>query len=196
VPSYSTGFWVAKTRNGDGDVALLHALEQAGLRLRRRAVDLVDQHDVGEDRPGPELEAGLALVVDLRAHDVCRKQIGRALHARELAVDGTRERARERGLAHARIVLHEDVALGEQGHDHALEHFRPDLDGGADVGRHAAGHGDRRVDLRLAQTLRDGFLQRFHQRTLMSDCERRLKTASRIAAAIRAFDSLGTCSSS
>ena len=34
----------------DGDVALLHALEQAGLRLRRRAVDLVDEHDVGEDR--------------------------------------------------------------------------------------------------------------------------------------------------
>ena len=34
----------------DGDLALLHALEQAGLRLRRRAVDLVDEHDVGEDR--------------------------------------------------------------------------------------------------------------------------------------------------
>ena len=41
----------------DGDRALLHALEQPRLRLGRRAVDLVDEHDVGEDRAGPELEA-------------------------------------------------------------------------------------------------------------------------------------------
>ena len=96
MPSYSTGFCVANTMNGtrqlvrhgvDGDVALLHALEQAGLRLRRGAVDLVDEHDVGEDRPGPELEALLALVVDVDADDVGRQQVGRALHARELAVD-------------------------------------------------------------------------------------------------------------
>ena len=33
-----------------GDLALLHRFEQRGLRLGRRAVDLVGQHDVGEDR--------------------------------------------------------------------------------------------------------------------------------------------------
>ena len=36
----------------DRDAVLLHRLEQRGLRLRRRAVDLVGQDDVGEDRPG------------------------------------------------------------------------------------------------------------------------------------------------
>ena len=34
----------------DGDLALLHRLEQRGLRLRRRAVDLVGQQHVGEHR--------------------------------------------------------------------------------------------------------------------------------------------------
>ena len=67
----------------DGHVPLLHALEQAGLRLRRRAVDLVDEHDVGEHRAGPELEALLALVVDVGADDVGGQQVGRALDARE-----------------------------------------------------------------------------------------------------------------
>src|SRR4051794_8415023 len=38
------------------DLALLHRLEQRGLRLRRRAVDLVAEQDVREDRPGPERE--------------------------------------------------------------------------------------------------------------------------------------------
>ena len=59
VPSCSIGFCVAKTKNGgsqrvracpDGDALLLHRLQQRGLRLRRRAVDLVGEHDVREDR--------------------------------------------------------------------------------------------------------------------------------------------------
>ena len=103
----------------DRDAALLHALEQAGLRLRGGAVDLVDQHDVREHRPGAELEAVLALVVDVRADHVRRQQVGGALHARELGVDRTRERAGERGLAHAREVLDQHVALGQQ-RDHDL----------------------------------------------------------------------------
>ena len=80
----------------DGDVALLHALEQARLRLRARAVDLVDDHDVGEDRPGAELEAALALVVDVGARR-CRRAAGRPCTAR--ARTGTRSSARARGRA-------------------------------------------------------------------------------------------------
>ena len=38
----------------NGDAVLLHRLEQRRLRLGRRAVDLVGQHDVGEDRAGRE----------------------------------------------------------------------------------------------------------------------------------------------
>ena len=44
----------------DGRLAFLHRFEQGGLRLGRRAVDLVGQHDVGEDRPGQELEHAAA----------------------------------------------------------------------------------------------------------------------------------------
>ena len=36
----------------DGDLALLHRLEERRLRPRRRPVDLVDEEDVREDRPG------------------------------------------------------------------------------------------------------------------------------------------------
>ena len=68
-------------------VPFLHALEEAGLRLRRGAVHLVDEHDVREHRAWPELEAVLALVVDVRAHHVGRQEVGRALDARVLGVD-------------------------------------------------------------------------------------------------------------
>ena len=44
-----------------------HRLEQRGLRLRHRAVDLVDEHDVREDRPRLELELADLLVVDREA---------------------------------------------------------------------------------------------------------------------------------
>ena len=40
----------------DGDLALLHRLEQRRLGPRRGAVDLVDQHHVGEHRPRHEPE--------------------------------------------------------------------------------------------------------------------------------------------
>ena len=40
----------------DRHLLLRHRLEQRGLRLRHRAVDLVDQDDVREDRARPELE--------------------------------------------------------------------------------------------------------------------------------------------
>jgi len=54
------GFWVASTMNGwgtgwvtpaDRHLALGHHLEQRRLHLGRGPVDLVGQHDVGEDRP-------------------------------------------------------------------------------------------------------------------------------------------------
>ena len=56
----------------DGDLALLHDLEQRGLRLRARPVDLVGEDDVGEDRAGVELERSGLLVVDRDAGDVAR----------------------------------------------------------------------------------------------------------------------------
>ena len=53
-----------------GHLAFLHRLQQGGLRLRRRAVDLVGQHDVGEDRALDEAE--LALAGSFRRGPWCR----------------------------------------------------------------------------------------------------------------------------
>ena len=86
----------------DADATLLHALQQARLRLGRRAVDLVDDHDVREDRARPELEDLVAPAVDVRPDDVGRQQVRGALHARELEAERARDGARERRLPDAR----------------------------------------------------------------------------------------------
>jgi hypothetical protein len=95
--------------------------------------DWVHEHDVREHRAGPELEAVLALVVDVRADHVRRQQVGRALDAGVLGVDRAGERPRERGLPDAGVVLDQHVALGEQGHEHVPQHALGRLNGARDV---------------------------------------------------------------
>ena len=86
MPSISSGFWVARTKNGgverealagDRDLVLLHRLEQAGLGLGRRPVDLVGEDQVGEDRSRLEPEDPLAALLDqdVRAGDVGGHQV-------------------------------------------------------------------------------------------------------------------------
>ena len=65
----------------DRDLRLLHRLEQRALRLGRRAVDLVAEHDVGEDRPLAQLELARARRQHVGARDVGRQQVGRELDA-------------------------------------------------------------------------------------------------------------------
>src|SRR6185437_7773452 len=90
------------------------ALQQRGLGLRRGPVDLVADDDVREDRPRLELEVAPFLVVGADPGDVARQQVGGELDPPHRAVDGPRERLGEHGLAYARHVLDEQVALGEQ----------------------------------------------------------------------------------
>ena len=71
--------------------------------------------------PGPELELGRALVVDRRAGDVRRHQVGRELDAREAERRRLRERARDQRLRQARVVLEQDVAVREQPEQDELE---------------------------------------------------------------------------
>ncbi len=54
----------------DGDLPLLHGLQQRGLRLGRGAVDLVGQQQAGEDRALAEAELGRVLVEDVGAGEV------------------------------------------------------------------------------------------------------------------------------
>ena len=99
----------------DRHLLLGHRFEQRRLRLRHRAVDLVDEQHVCEDRARAELELARPLVEDRQAGDVGRLQIGRALDARErCAGDADGQRARQHRLRGAGHVLEEDVPAGDQ----------------------------------------------------------------------------------
>ena len=86
---------------------LLHRLEQRRLRLGRGPVDLVGEHDVGEDRSLDEAEGaparGQVFLDDLGAGDVARHEIGGELHP----IEGEVER-----LGHGR----DHERLGQAGH--------------------------------------------------------------------------------
>jgi hypothetical protein len=128
----------------DRDLVLGHRLEQRGLRLRHRAVDLVDEDDVGEDRAGAELELAAALVEHREAGDVGRLEVRRALDARRRrALDRLGDRAREHRLGGSRHVLEEHVAAaGERGEDE-LDLAPLAVHDRLDVGEEAVGHGGR-----------------------------------------------------
>jgi hypothetical protein len=120
----------------DGDLALLHGFEEGGLGLGRRAVDLVGQDHVGEQRPLQELElavAGAAVLLNhLRAGDVRRHQVGRELDAAEGQRQALGQGADHQGLGQPRHALQDAVPPAEQGdqqllddlvlaHDHAAQ---------------------------------------------------------------------------
>jgi hypothetical protein len=96
------------------DLALLHRFEEGRLRPRRRPVDLVDEHDVREDRPGDEAELPVRLVVHADPGHIARQEVGRRLDPAERARDGDRERPRERRLPDPGHALEEQVPVGEQ----------------------------------------------------------------------------------
>ncbi len=77
---------------------LLHRLQERGLRLGRRAVDLVGEHEVREHRALDELEhaaaGGVVLLEDLGAGDVRRHEVRRELDALERQVQRLGQRAR------------------------------------------------------------------------------------------------------
>ena len=130
----------------DRHLLLRHCLEQRRLRLRHRAVDLVDEHDVREDRPGTELELPGALVVDRQPCDVGRLQVGRALDPRERrTLDGLRNRARENRLRRARHVLEEHMPAGCQRREHERDLLVLAEDDLLDVAEQPIGGGRRPV---------------------------------------------------
>jgi hypothetical protein len=99
------------------DLRLVHRLEQARLRLGRRAVDLVGEHDVREHGPRLEHEVAAVGLVDAHADDVGRQHVGRELDALEAAADRARERGGERRLADAGDVLDQQMAAREEPDD-------------------------------------------------------------------------------
>src|SRR5262249_11929514 len=98
----------AEQRHG----ALLHGFEQGRLSLRRGAVDLVGEQQVGEDRARVELHRAAAVMIflkDVRAQDVARHQVWRELHAAELQVEQSAEGLDQRRLPDSRQSFEQNV---------------------------------------------------------------------------------------
>src|SRR5919109_647619 len=132
----------------DRHLRLGHRLEQRGLRLRHRAVDLVHEDDVGEDRPRPELEVPLPLVVDRQAGDVGGLQVRRALDPRRgRTVDALRDRPCKHRLRRARHVLQEHMAAAGEGGENEADLVLLAADDVLDVRKQPVRHVDRAGEL-------------------------------------------------
>src|SRR5690606_15958837 len=106
---------------GYGHRPLLHGLEQRGLRLRGRAVDLVGQQHVREDRPRLELERRPAFDEHRRARHVGRHEVRRELDAREGQVCRLGERLDEARLAKAGNAFDERMPARQRGDEQLLD---------------------------------------------------------------------------
>ena len=118
----------------DRHLPLLHRLEQRGLGLRRRPVDLVREQDVGEDRPGPERDGALA--EHHRPGQVRGQHVGRELRAPEREAERPRRRVREQRLRDAGHALEEHVPAREQRRQQAADDLVLAEDDLADLGSH------------------------------------------------------------
>ena len=110
----------------DGDASLLHGFEKRRLRLRRCAVHLVGEQDIGEDRSRLKFEKLLAegiFLDNVGAGDVRRHEVGRELDSRKLQAHHIAQSRNQLGLAQTGHSLQQDVAAGEQTHDYAVDDF-------------------------------------------------------------------------
>ena len=110
-------------RVAERDLTLLHDLEQRGLHLRGRAVDLVREQEVAEHRPELGVERRGVRAVDARADEVGRHEVGRELDAVERPAEHVGGRLHRQRLRQSRHPLDQQVATGQQAHEHALEHL-------------------------------------------------------------------------
>src|SRR5262249_33227024 len=89
----------------DGDAAFLHGFKQCCLSLRRRAVDLVGEHDVREDWTANKLQrapSGHAVFLDnLSSSDVRRHQVWCELNPLERQIEHTGDGANEQSFCQA-----------------------------------------------------------------------------------------------
>ena len=119
---------------------LLHRLEQRGLRLGRRAVDLVGQNHVREHGAANEAEEALARLAVLFHHvgarDVRRHQIRGELNALELKLEQLGERADEQRLGQTGYADKQGVAATEYSGKHLLDHLLLPDDHAAELASH------------------------------------------------------------
>ncbi len=109
----------------DRDLALLHRLQERGLRFGGRAVDLVGEQEVGEDRPGKELELAAAgrriFLDDIHAGDVRRHEVGCELDAAKFEVERARESVGHQRFAEPGHTEQKDMAAAKQADKHMID---------------------------------------------------------------------------
>ena len=111
---------------------LLHGFEQRRLGFRRRAVDLVGEHHVAEDRTGLEGEValpGLVFEDHAGADDVGRHQVGGELDAREVKVQGGAEALHQQRLAQPGHAFQKGMAAAQQAGEQAVDDVAVPHDG-------------------------------------------------------------------
>src|SRR2546425_503345 len=114
--------WVEAERLAlEGRLSLLHRFEERALRLRRRAVDLVRQEDVREDRAAPQHEVAGLPIEHVRPSNVRGEQIRSELHAPEREAKTRGKGFRDQRLGEPRDVLDEQVAVAEDRPQHPFE---------------------------------------------------------------------------
>jgi hypothetical protein len=99
-----------------------HHLEQRGLHLRRRPVDLVGEDEVREHRTQLDVEGLTRRAVDARTDEIRRNQVGGELQADEGSADGVGEGLDRERLGEAGDALDEAMPFGEQTHEDAFDH--------------------------------------------------------------------------
>ena len=103
-------------------LTFLHDLQQCRLRLAGGAVDFVRQQQIAHDRAGLEQQAAALLVVNGKTDDVRRNHVRGELNTAIVDTHRAAERQRQRGFAHARHVLQQNVAAGQNRHQRARQH--------------------------------------------------------------------------
>ena len=117
-----------------GNFPFFHALQERALGLRVHPVDLVDEHELIENRALPDGKRFLPEVVDFAAENVLRQAVRGPLDARKRVSDQFGERFRDGGFPDAGEVLDEDVPVDEQGDFERPRHLRLMEDEGEERG--------------------------------------------------------------
>ncbi len=105
----------------DRDLLFPHRLEQRRLHLGRCPIDFIGQDQVVEQRPRLEVEVAHFGPVDVGAGQVAGQQVRGELDAAEVALQCGGQFLDRGGLGKARRALDQQVAVGEQRDQQAVD---------------------------------------------------------------------------
>src|SRR2546423_1613863 len=98
----------------NGDLPLLHGLEQSALNFGRGAIDFVGEDQIGENWALVSGEFSCLRLKDHRADDIARQEVGRELDALELDAQGRAERFYQESLGETGHALEQNVAISQK----------------------------------------------------------------------------------